>query len=762
MRIGFLIDTIIPGYQQIILQGVQAAAKDLEIQLLTIPGRPIHSTKKGDLPHNLLYDLLHKELFDGYVITATVFGHSISKDQLSGFLSRFEPLPFVSIGAKMKNEPTVLVNNRSGLAAMINHFITKHEYRNFAFIRGPHNNPEAETRYDCFRDTLQTHGLPVSSEWIREGTFESDSGYQCAEEIWASGKKPSVILSANDQMLLGAFQYLSEIGVDVPEQVALGGFDDIDESRFSQVPFTTVHQPIFEQAYEAIKLIHAYISTGKKPEDVSLDTHPVFRESCGCFSKKISIAGFPPGTEGEEQQIPDSPGKLKQRIQDYLAKELDIDIGNLLDQDGVNRILQSYNSYLSVPEKTTENKFLRDLSKVLSEESTQIGNLMVWSSILSAIVKTGMDPKESEGAKSACSLIQKSYIMISEKIDQAGESRFYDQSVRFAGLQESLQRIMEAYDMEEFLHHLAEEIKRLSFKSFYLIFFDGEWLNADDCNEILPENSYIRLMIRNGMDREPEKETYSSRLLLPAGIMSGEKNENLLVQMITYDNMAAGMLLCDSDGRNNDIFESFRSQISSSIRTSKLIEFMTTTQEHLKKRNRQIEEVVMPMLESIENVNRITDDKISSMETIVNQISDSRKTFDKTTESVESISESARYMMDLIKMIDNISEQINILSINASIESARAGQHGKGFGVISGEVRKLADSTAENATQTGETLKKVVENIRITRDSSQESMEAYSQIEQEISLLSQSLNTIQSSMTDLADLSRRIMTIIKQ
>jgi methyl-accepting chemotaxis protein len=192
-----------------------------------------------------------------------------------------------------------------------------------------------------------------------------------------------------------------------------------------------------------------------------------------------------------------------------------------------------------------------------------------------------------------------------------------------------------------------------------------------------------------------------------------------------------------------------------------LIEEMIRSQDALKTRNENIQNQIRPMLQAIDEVSSITNERLKAIEKAVEQVTDSRQTFQQTSESVENIAEKARYMMDLIKIIDDISERINILSINASIESARAGAHGKGFGVIAGEVRKLADSTAENATQTGETLKQVVESIKVSRSSSQRSMETYNDINGEIVKLSESLDVIQKKMADLIDYSREIISLIE-
>jgi methyl-accepting chemotaxis protein len=240
-----------------------------------------------------------------------------------------------------------------------------------------------------------------------------------------------------------------------------------------------------------------------------------------------------------------------------------------------------------------------------------------------------------------------------------------------------------------------------------------------------------------------------------------EENCSLLTQMLLFDERLVGFILCDTRGNNGRQYEALRSQISSSIRSGYLIEEMQRSEKVALMRSEKIQEKLLPMLNAIDSVVTIIAEKIERMEQAAEEFSENQSTFKQTSDSVENIADSAKYMLVLIKEIDDISEQINILSINASIESARAGVHGRGFAVISGEVRKLADSTAQTTTQTKTTLQQVMQNIKVSRESSTKSFTTYSTIQEDMSQLAQSLTSIENKMKELKDFSRDIMTLIK-
>ncbi len=121
-----------------------------------------------------------------------------------------------------------------------------------------------------------------------------------------------------------------------------------------------------------------------------------------------------------------------------------------------------------------------------------------------------------------------------------------------------------------------------------------------------------------------------------------------------------------------------------------------------------------------------------------------------TNDIIRSISQAIDDMLEITEIINSVSEQTHLLSMNAAIESAHAGDAGRGFAVVAEEIRKLAESTSENAARIDENLRDITDRIREALQSSDHSAAAFEEIQNEMASLSNALAEISQSMQELA------------
>jgi LacI family transcriptional regulator len=169
------------------------------------------------------------------------------------------------------------IDNYGGARAMVRHLIDC-GHRRIAFIGGPSNNFDACERLRGYRDELAS-GSPGTQPWEVAGEFDEASGHRAAQELLSAKERPDAIFAANDMMALGCLFALSQAGVQVPQDIALAGFDDIPLSRYVVPSLTTMRVDIDELGGRAMRTLLAMTPGRALPEPVALVPGLIVRQS---------------------------------------------------------------------------------------------------------------------------------------------------------------------------------------------------------------------------------------------------------------------------------------------------------------------------------------------------------------------------------------------------------------------------------------------------------------------------------------------------
>jgi len=164
---------------------------------------------------------------------------------------------------------------------------------------------------------------------------------------------------------------------------------------------------------------------------------------------------------------------------------------------------------------------------------------------------------------------------------------------------------------------------------------------------------------------------------------------------------------------------------------------------------------------NIKNISDVSTNKRSQINKLNEASLSGKKQINITVNSINEINEFAKNIMSVIDIIVSIAERTNLLAINASIEASHAGEYGKGFSVVSGEIRRLAEQSLNNAKIITENIKK---NILKTNDANEDVKKTgfiFNTINDEIKSLILTLNEIISSMEVITNDSYNITTSVK-
>ncbi len=152
---------------------------------------------------------------------------------------------------------------------------------------------------------------------------------------------------------------------------------------------------------------------------------------------------------------------------------------------------------------------------------------------------------------------------------------------------------------------------------------------------------------------------------------------------------------------------------------------------------------------SIQSVARVATERKERADQLRQVVQEGGENIGATNEVVRSITSEIDEILEIIGVINGISSQTNLLSMNAAIESAHAGEAGRGFAVVAEEIRKLSESTAENAKRIGSSLKSMTEQIRHALQTSDAGYESYEAISRDVDEFAQAMAEIAASMQEL-------------
>lgn len=166
---------------------------------------------------------------------------------------------------------------------------------------------------------------------------------------------------------------------------------------------------------------------------------------------------------------------------------------------------------------------------------------------------------------------------------------------------------------------------------------------------------------------------------------------------------------------------------------------------------------VEQMNASVESVARLSVDRKRRADELTDVIRQGGEKIGATNDLIKSITREIDDILEIIEIINNVSEQTNLLSMNAAIESAHAGEAGKGFAVVAEEIRKLAESTSENASRIDRSLKSITDKIKDALDSSEVSYRTYENVHRDVRDFAGAMTEISSNMDELSSGSREIL-----
>lgn len=193
---------------------------------------------------------LDKKRVDGLIVASSAPRHNRAQRL------REEEIPFVFMDRVVESveADVIRVNNRAGMRAAAKHLVGLGHNR-IGMVSGPLDLVPGYERYHGLKEALEDLGVGLDESLVRFGDFMTTSGQRGAAELLGLDEPPTALVTANNQMTLGAMLAIREMGLKIPDELSLVGFDDVEWAPLANPPLTAVAQPTYDLGHGAGEML---------------------------------------------------------------------------------------------------------------------------------------------------------------------------------------------------------------------------------------------------------------------------------------------------------------------------------------------------------------------------------------------------------------------------------------------------------------------------------------------------------------------------
>src|SRR5688572_27536581 len=188
LRIAVLLDhlnSFSGGYEAQLRDAIHAACREAGHHLLLVYGGPVGAPQQRVAADNAIYELLRADSVDGIIVVSSLLSTYCGPGGVARLVERVAHARMCSIGIALPGVASLVLDNRPGMEAVVEHLVRDHGRRKLAFLDGTPENPEAKVRLEAYQTVLSRHGITYDPALIARGYFRTNSAKVAMEEILA-------------------------------------------------------------------------------------------------------------------------------------------------------------------------------------------------------------------------------------------------------------------------------------------------------------------------------------------------------------------------------------------------------------------------------------------------------------------------------------------------------------------------------------------------------------------------------------------------
>jgi sigma-B regulation protein RsbU (phosphoserine phosphatase) len=283
--VGFLTIESSTPYQSALIAALAAACEERDVNLVVFTEAYLERDGGHDACRLFAAKLAGSHNVDAMIVP--VLGNVASLDMVAAFVARFQPLPVCTVSLTIPGYPNVQIDNEAGFHGLVRHLVEVHRYRRFVFLARPPEHVEGRVRRRAYADKLASYGIEPLADIVVPGDPILDP--EIITRALAQVGKVDAIVAVDDYLVPSLLRVLETLGLRVPADVAVTGFDDSDIARGANPPLTSVRQPFYAMLDSALTSVLASLDGREVAPETLIAPELVCRRSCGCLSEGMSL-----------------------------------------------------------------------------------------------------------------------------------------------------------------------------------------------------------------------------------------------------------------------------------------------------------------------------------------------------------------------------------------------------------------------------------------------------------------------------------------
>lgn len=271
--LALVVNDIINPFWTRVIQGAEVTAREQGYHLILCNTDDVESKQNKNL------NMLVQRQIDGIILVPA----SPSADSINTILRQGTPIVLMDCFQIPGTQVDIVRGDSEGGAFQLMELLTALGHRHIAILNGPMSYSSSIERLQGYQKALHNAKIELDDKLIFEGDFTIDSGYKLAQQAMQANPRPTALFATNNFILFGAYRGVRDVGLRVPADLALVGFDDIPDYLTIDPFFTVVAQPAYEMGKKAMGLLIDRVEERATADyhEIVMPTQLLVRESSG-------------------------------------------------------------------------------------------------------------------------------------------------------------------------------------------------------------------------------------------------------------------------------------------------------------------------------------------------------------------------------------------------------------------------------------------------------------------------------------------------